>query len=218
MHVAHEHARRIGGAAHWESESARFRSGELDTRGIISAIYTRVLASEQEVRAFAASTAKLRPGFSELVAACAQRGAPFVLASGGLRQYIEAVLAAHLPEDLRGQVRVIANEGVFGNAIGRYQLGAFFPDGYLAADGKLHLAPQASGYAAFRHYWTPALRSTVEFSAANSNPPAGTNAGINKSDRSQHVNPRCPQRRDDSHDRPDYHRQRWEGEASTGKL
>lgn len=75
-----------------------------------------------------------------------------------------------------------------GNAIGRYQVGGFFPDGYLGADRSLRLAHQASGYVAYRHFWTPALRSTVEYSAANSAPPAGTAAGINKSDRSQHVN------------------------------
>jgi len=33
-----------------------------------------------------------------------------------------------------------------GNAIGRYQNGGFFPDGYLDANGSLHLARQASGY------------------------------------------------------------------------
>ena len=75
-----------------------------------------------------------------------------------------------------------------GNAIGRYQVGGFFPDAYLGADRSLRLAHQASGYVAYRHFWTPALRSTVEYSAANSTPPAGTAAGINKSDRSQHLN------------------------------
>ena len=44
--------------------------------------------------AFALQTAKLRPGFVELVAAARDRGAPFYLASGGLRQYVEAVIAA----------------------------------------------------------------------------------------------------------------------------
>ena len=75
-----------------------------------------------------------------------------------------------------------------GNAIGRYQVGGFFPDGYLDASGRLELAHQASGYVAYRHFWTPQLRSTVEYSASNSTPPAGTAAGINKSDRSQHIN------------------------------
>ncbi|HEX2565485.1 MAG TPA: DcaP family trimeric outer membrane transporter [Burkholderiales bacterium] len=75
-----------------------------------------------------------------------------------------------------------------GNAIGRYQVSGFFPDGYVDAAGRIQLAQQVSGYVAYRHFWTPALRSTLELSAANSNPPAGTFNGINKSDRSQHAN------------------------------
>jgi len=76
----------------------------------------------------------------------------------------------------------------FGNAIGRYQVGGFFPDGYVDAAGELHLARQASGYVAYRHFWSPTLRSTLEVSAASSSPPANTFAGINKADRSQHLN------------------------------
>jgi hypothetical protein len=90
-----------------------------------------------------------------------------------------------LPAGQRDDLRFNFNAGT---AIGRYQNGAFFPDGYLAADGTLRLAHQASGYVAYRHFWAPALRSTFEYAAANSTPPAGTAAGINKSDRSQHVN------------------------------
>src|SRR5207248_8930548 len=112
--IGDEISKHFGGASHWEAEAARFRRGELDTRGIIQAIYTLVFATEQEVRAFAATNARLRPGFVELVAACRARGAPFVLASGGLRQYIDAVLEAHLPPELRAHVQIVANEGVFG--------------------------------------------------------------------------------------------------------
>jgi 2-hydroxy-3-keto-5-methylthiopentenyl-1-phosphate phosphatase len=112
--IGDEISKHFGGASHWEAETARFRRGELDTRGIIKAIYAKVVAPEEEVLAFAARAARLRPGFDDLVAACRDRNVPFVLASGGLRQYIEAVLAAHLPADLRANVRVIANEGVFG--------------------------------------------------------------------------------------------------------
>jgi len=112
--IGDEISKHFGGVEHWEAESARFRRGELDTRGIIEAIYTNVLASEEEVRAFAAANARLRPGFAELVAACRDRSAPFFLASGGLRQYIEAVLAANLPSELRAHVRIVANEGLFG--------------------------------------------------------------------------------------------------------
>ena len=114
LDIGDEISKHFGGASRWETESARFRRGELDTRGIIQAIYAEVVAGEEEVRAFAARSARLRPGFSKVVAACRERGAPFVLASGGLRQYIEAVLEAHLPPELRAHVRILANEGVFG--------------------------------------------------------------------------------------------------------
>ena len=113
LDIGDEISKHFGGAAHWQHEAARFRRGELDTRGIIEAIYTRVFATEAEVRAFAAATARLRPGFADLVAACRGRGAPFVLASGGLRQYIDAVLAAHVSPELRAHVQIVANEGVF---------------------------------------------------------------------------------------------------------
>lgn len=75
-----------------------------------------------------------------------------------------------------------------GNAIGRYQVGGFFPDGYVDAKGELHLARQTSGYVAYRHFWSPTLRSTLELSAASSAPPPDTFKGINQADRSQHLN------------------------------
>jgi 2-hydroxy-3-keto-5-methylthiopentenyl-1-phosphate phosphatase len=115
LDIGDEISRHFGGAAHWEAEHARFRRGELDTRGIIEAIYKKVLASEAEVCDFASWAARLRPGFDQLVRACRDRGAPFILASGGLRQYIEAVLDGHLAGELRVHVRVMANEGRFGS-------------------------------------------------------------------------------------------------------
>lgn len=75
-----------------------------------------------------------------------------------------------------------------GNAIGRYQELGFFPDAYVAQDGTLRLARQTSGFVAYRHFWAPGLRSTLELSAASSSPPAGTAVGVNRSDRSQHLN------------------------------
>jgi 2,3-diketo-5-methylthio-1-phosphopentane phosphatase len=113
LDIGDEISKHFGGVAHWETASARFRSGELDTRAIIQAIYSKVFADEAAVCAFAAKTARLRPGFVELIAACRDRGAPFVLASGGLRQYIDAVLTANLPPDLRAHVELVANEGIF---------------------------------------------------------------------------------------------------------
>ena len=94
-------------------------------------------------------------------------------------------LGAIVPAGGKDDVRVDLN---FGNAIGRYQELGFFPDGYVAADGSLRLARQMSGFIAFRHFWTPTLRSTIELSAASSNPPGGTADGVNRSDRSQHLN------------------------------
>jgi 2-hydroxy-3-keto-5-methylthiopentenyl-1-phosphate phosphatase len=115
LDVGDEISKRFGGRAHFDLQKALFAKGELTTRGIIQGIYTHVRAPESEVCAFAVEAARLRPGFEALVRAARDASAPFILASGGLRQYIEAVLAAHLPADLRAHVQVRANEGVFGD-------------------------------------------------------------------------------------------------------
>jgi 2-hydroxy-3-keto-5-methylthiopentenyl-1-phosphate phosphatase len=116
--IGDEVSKHFGGLAHWETQSARFRRGELDTRGVIEAIYGNVTASEAEVRAFAAREARLRPGFAELVEVARARNAPFILASGGLRQYIEAVLEANLAPELHRYIEVRANEGIFATGSG----------------------------------------------------------------------------------------------------
>ena len=94
-------------------------------------------------------------------------------------------LAAIVPVRAEDDLRLAVNVG---NAIGRYQELGFLPDGYVGADGSLRLARQASGFVAFRHFWAPGLRSTVEFSAVTSSPPDGTAIGVNRADRSQHLN------------------------------
>ena len=94
-------------------------------------------------------------------------------------------LTAIVPTMGKDDLRMDLN---FGNAIGRYQVGGFFPDGYVDTVGQVRLARQASGYIAYRHFWSPTLRSTLEVSAADSAPPADTFSGINKADRSQHLN------------------------------
>ena len=113
LDIGDEISKRFGGRAHFEQQKAMFATGELTTRGIIEGIYRHVLASEKEVCDFAVETARMRPGFEALVRAARDRGAPFILASGGLRQYIDAVLTAHLPPDLCAHVQVRANEAVF---------------------------------------------------------------------------------------------------------
>jgi 2-hydroxy-3-keto-5-methylthiopentenyl-1-phosphate phosphatase len=116
LDIGDEISRHFGGEAHFLEQKRLFASGKLDTRGIIEGIYTHVTASEREVCDFAVSAARLRPGLAELIEACASRGAPFYLASGGLRQYIDAVLARHLPDGLGKHVLVRANEAAFGPA------------------------------------------------------------------------------------------------------
>jgi 2-hydroxy-3-keto-5-methylthiopentenyl-1-phosphate phosphatase len=113
LDIGDEISKHFGGAAHWELQKQLFGKGELNTRGIIQGIYAQVLADEAAVGAFAVQEARLRDGFIELVQACKDRGAPFYLASGGLRQYIEAVLEAHLDPALRSFVRIRANEATF---------------------------------------------------------------------------------------------------------
>src|SRR5205809_3663415 len=85
-------------------------------------------------------------------------------------------------DDLRANVNV-------GNAIGRYQLSGFFPDGYVDATGKVRLAQAKSAYVAYRHFWSPTLRSSLILSASGTDTPGGgTFNGFNKSARSAHVN------------------------------
>ncbi len=112
LDIGDEISKRFGGLEHFKLQKELFARGELDTRGIIEGIYTHVRAPLAEVCGFAASHAELRPGFVELVRAARDRQAPFFLASGGLRQYIEAVLEKHLPPDLRSWVRIRANEAI----------------------------------------------------------------------------------------------------------
>jgi 2-hydroxy-3-keto-5-methylthiopentenyl-1-phosphate phosphatase len=116
LDIGDEISKRFGGEAHWALQKQLFGRRQLDTRGIIQSIYTPVIASEAEVCAFAVREARLRDGFVDLVAACKDRGAPFYLASGGLRQYIDAILEAHLPLGLRSWIRVRANEAAFSQA------------------------------------------------------------------------------------------------------
>jgi hypothetical protein len=74
-----------------------------------------------------------------------------------------------------------------GNGIGRYSVG-FFSDALLDTDGHLVLPTQWLAMAAYRHFWTPTLRSTVALSELASSNPAGTGAGVNRRADSAHLN------------------------------
>jgi 2-hydroxy-3-keto-5-methylthiopentenyl-1-phosphate phosphatase len=111
--IGDEISKHFCGASYLALQKKLFAEGKLSTRAIIQSIYAPIRAPEAQVVAFALQAAKLRPGFLELVAAARDRGARFFLASGGLRQYVEAVIAAQLPPDLGRHVQVRANEAVF---------------------------------------------------------------------------------------------------------
>jgi hypothetical protein len=91
-----------------------------------------------------------------------------------------------------GVIPLLAKDDVrfsayYGNAIGRYSIG-FFTDGVLDADSRLALPKQWLAMAAYRHFWTPELRSTVALSGLRSSNPAGTAGAANKAAESAHVN------------------------------
>jgi 2-hydroxy-3-keto-5-methylthiopentenyl-1-phosphate phosphatase len=111
--IGDEISKHFCGADYLALQKELFAEGKLTTRAIIQSIYRPIRAAEAEVVAFALHAAELRPGFLELVAAARDRGAPFLLASGGLRQYVEAVIVAQLPPELAAHVQVRANEAVF---------------------------------------------------------------------------------------------------------
>jgi 2-hydroxy-3-keto-5-methylthiopentenyl-1-phosphate phosphatase len=111
--IGDEISKHFCGADYLALQKELFAEGKLTTRAIIQSIYRPIRAAEAEVVAFALQAAELRPGFLELVAAARDRGAPFLLASGGLRQYVEAVIVAQLPPELAAHVQVRANEAVF---------------------------------------------------------------------------------------------------------
>lgn len=75
-----------------------------------------------------------------------------------------------------------------GNAIGRYNAPGFYVDGVLDAAGNLSLPDVVGGYAAYRHFWSSSVRSTLVVSASRADHPSGAFGGINKSDNSIHAN------------------------------
>ena len=83
-------------------------------------------------------------------------------------------------DDLRASAYV-------GNAIGRYSVG-FFPDAIVDADSRLALPDEWLGFVAYRHFWSPNLRSSLVLSALHSSNPASTAGAVNRSAQSAHLN------------------------------
>lgn len=74
-----------------------------------------------------------------------------------------------------------------GNAIGRYSDG-FFPDAIVNDQGRLALPRQWGFFAAYRHFWSDTLRSSLVLSMAHESNPATAPGNTNRETHSAHVN------------------------------
>jgi hypothetical protein len=75
----------------------------------------------------------------------------------------------------------------YGNGIGRYSIG-FFTDALLDANGHILLPKQWLATVAYRHFWSPNLRSTLALSELGSSNPEGTAGSVNRNAQSAHLN------------------------------
>jgi hypothetical protein len=74
-----------------------------------------------------------------------------------------------------------------GDVLGRYAGVSFFADGVVTAAGQLELPDQWVARAAYRHWWSSTVRSSLVLSAGESDNPPGF-AGINREMASAHLN------------------------------
>ena len=91
-----------------------------------------------------------------------------------------------------GVVPVVGNDDLrftasAGNAIGRYSDG-FFPDAVVDERGRLALPRQFGFFAAYRHFWTDTLRSSLVLSMAHESNPANAPGNTNRETHSAHIN------------------------------
>ncbi len=90
------------GHERWKRANDLFHAGALSFERLLHEIFGPIQASPDEVRAFARSHVRFRPGFERLVASCRERRVPFVLASGGLDIYIRPALELLPPALVEG--------------------------------------------------------------------------------------------------------------------
>lgn len=100
------------GRERWKRANDAFHAGELTFVQLLREIFEPITASPEQVRAFARSHARFRPGFEALVEACRTRGHPFIVASGGLDIYIRPALEALAPA-LADELEVRANHAEY---------------------------------------------------------------------------------------------------------
>jgi 2-hydroxy-3-keto-5-methylthiopentenyl-1-phosphate phosphatase len=92
----------------YQAAAARYHAGELDFGRLLQAVFAPIVASREEIAAFATARAVWRPGFEAFVEACRAAGRPFLVVSAGLDAYIEPVID-RLPPQLRRHVELRAN-------------------------------------------------------------------------------------------------------------
>jgi 2-hydroxy-3-keto-5-methylthiopentenyl-1-phosphate phosphatase len=102
---------RFAGREWWERAEDEYRAGVLPFSELLRRIFQPITAAPEEIAAFAASRAVLRPGFERFLSGCRDAGRPFVLCSAGLDLYIAPVLA-RLPEELRAWIDLRTNAAV----------------------------------------------------------------------------------------------------------
>lgn len=85
---------RFGDGA-FERIQADYSAGKLLFKDYQELAFLSLQTSVTEMRSYAAETARLRPGFSDAVAAAERAGAQVAIVSAGLDFYIEPVLAKH---------------------------------------------------------------------------------------------------------------------------
>jgi 2,3-diketo-5-methylthio-1-phosphopentane phosphatase len=102
----------FGGYERWKRANDAYQAGEMSFSQLLREIFEPIDASPEQVRRFALDHVRFRPGFERLLGACRRRGAPFVLASGGLDVYIRPALEL-LPPRLTEGLTVRANHAEF---------------------------------------------------------------------------------------------------------
>ena len=76
----------------WRRLLDEYREGKISVGSFSTKAFSMVRADEQSVLKFVKRKAKIRPGFSELLAYCHRRGFQFVIVSNGMDFYIKAIL------------------------------------------------------------------------------------------------------------------------------
>ncbi len=91
-----------------------YRSGDLNLRQLQLAMWKNFPLNQKEFCRRAETFATFRPGFREFLRYCHKKNVSFIVASCGIRDYIEAVLARELsPEDRQLIAAVHCNDAHF---------------------------------------------------------------------------------------------------------